>query len=338
MRISRRLAQRFTKLQASVDEAKKAYGDLSGYTEESAAKYTQALTAAETVLKNADASQTEVDQAKTDLETAISGLTAKPSPDKVDKTALQSYVDFAKKYADKEEEYTPSTWNAFKAAYDKAQEVLKDEKAAQKEVDDALEMKPSKEKLEKLKKAIKAAEKKDLSGYTDASVEAYKDVVEKAKAVLSDKEATAKDVEDMLKTLKDADKLLVEKDNPQEEDKKPSKEKLEALKEAIKAAEKKDLSGYTDASVKAYKDVLEKAKAVLEDKKATAKDVEDMLKALKDAEKLLVKKDDVKEDEDKNPDSQKGQAVQTGDQTPIMFWAFMLVASAVVIFRRRKRA
>ena len=187
----------------------------------------------------------------------------------MDKTALQSYVDFAKKYADKEEEYTPSTWNAFKAAYDKAQEVLKDEKAAQKEVDDALaklqkaavdlEMKPSKEKLEELKKAIKAAEKKDLSGYTDASVEAYKDVVEKAKAVLSDKEATAKDVEDMLKTLKDA-------------------------------------------------------------------------------EKLLVKKDDVKEDEDKNPDSQKGQAVQTGDQTPIMFWAFMLVASAVVIFRRRKRA
>ena len=43
------------------------------------------------------------------------------------------------------------------------------------------------------------------------------------------------------------------------------------MKEAIKAAEKKDLSGYTDASVKAYKDVLEKAKAVLEDKKATAK-------------------------------------------------------------------
>ncbi len=250
---------------------KKAYGDLSGYTEESAAKYTQALTAAETVLKNADASQTEVDQAKTDLETAISGLTAKPSPDKVDKTALQSYVDFAKKYADKEEEYTPSTWNAFKAAYDKAQEVLKDEKAAQKEVDDALaklqkaavdlEMKPSKEKLEELKKAIKAAEKKDLSGYTDASVEAYKDVVEKAKTMLSDKEATATEVEDMLKTLKDADKLLVEKDNPQEEDKKPSKEQLEALKEAIKAAEKKDLSGYTDASVKAYKDVLEKRKS-----------------------------------------------------------------------------
>ncbi|WP_418612398.1 alpha-N-acetylglucosaminidase TIM-barrel domain-containing protein [[Ruminococcus] torques] len=338
----------FTELQAAVDAAKKAYGDLSGYTEESAAAYTQALTAAEAVLKNADASQTEVDQAKTDLETAISGLTAKPSPDKVDKTALQSYVDFAKKYADKEEEYTPSTWNAFKAAYDKAQEVLEDDKAVQKDVDDALDklqkavadlrMKPSKEKLEELKKAIKAAESKDLSEYTDESVEAYKDVVEKAKAVLSDKEATAKDVEDMLKTLKDADKLLVEKDNPQEEDKKPSKEQLEALKEAIKAAEKKDLSGYTDASVKAYKDVLEKAKAVLEDKKATAKDVEDMLKALKDAEKLLVKKDDVKEDEDKNPDSQKGQAVQTGDQTPIMFWAFMLAASAVVIFRRRKRA
>ena len=50
-----------------------------------------------------------------------------------------------------------------------------------------LEMKPSKEKLEELKKAIKAAEKKDLSGYTDASVKAYKDVLEKAKAVLEDK-------------------------------------------------------------------------------------------------------------------------------------------------------
>ena len=78
------------------------------------------------IFRDADASQTEVDQAKTDLETAISGLTAKPSPDKVDKTALQSYVDFAKKYADKEEEYTPSTWNAFKAAYEKEQEDLKE--------------------------------------------------------------------------------------------------------------------------------------------------------------------------------------------------------------------
>lgn len=338
----------FTKLQAAVEEAKKAYGDLSGYTEDSASKYTEALAAAENVLKNADASQTEVDQAKTDLETAISGLTAKPNPDKVNKSDLQNYVDLVKKYADKEDQYTPSTWKGFKAAYDKAQEVLADDKAVQKDVDDALaklqkaaadlRLKPSKEKLEELKKAVKAAEKKDLSTYTEASGEAYKDVVEKAKTVLEDKEATAEDVEKMLKELKDADKLLVEKDNPQEEDKKPGKEQLEALKEVIEAAEKKDLSGYTDASVKAYKDVLEKAKAVLEDKKATAKDVEDMLKALEDAEKLLVKKDDVKEDGDKTPDSQKGQAVQTGDQTPLMFWMLILAASAAVIFKRRKRA
>ncbi len=42
----------------------------------------------------------------------------------MDKTALQSYVDFAKRNTQiKEEEYTPSTWNAFKAAYDKAQEI-----------------------------------------------------------------------------------------------------------------------------------------------------------------------------------------------------------------------
>ena len=154
----------FTKLQAAVEEAKKAYGDLSGYTEDSASKYTEALAAAENVLKNADASQTEVDQAKTDLETAISGLTAKPNPDKVNKSDLQNYVDLVKKYTDKEDQYTPSTWKGFKAAYDKAQEVLGDDKAVQKDVDDALaklqkaaadlRLKPSKEKLEELKSQI----------------------------------------------------------------------------------------------------------------------------------------------------------------------------------------
>ena len=115
-----------------------------------------------------------------------------------------------------------------------------------KEVDDALaklqkaavdlEMKPSKEKLEELKKAIKAAEKKDLSGYTDASVEAYKDVVEKAKTMLSDKETTATEVEDMLKTLKDADKLLVEKDNPQGR-------RQKAEQRAVRSIERSDQSG-----------------------------------------------------------------------------------------------
>ena len=118
---------------------------------------------------------------------------------------------------------------------------------------------------------------------------------------------------------------------------KPSKEKLEELKKAIKAAESKDLSGYTDASVEAYKDVVEKAKTMLSDKETTATEVEDMLKTLKDADKLLVEKDNPQE-EDKNSTAQNGQAAQTGDQTPIMFWIFMLAASAVVIFRRRKRA
>ncbi len=40
----------------------------------------------------------------------------------------------------------------------------------------------------------------DLSGYTDASVEAYKDVVEKAKTMLEGKEATEGEGEDMVKT------------------------------------------------------------------------------------------------------------------------------------------
>ena len=79
------------------------------------------------------------------------------------------------------------------------------------------------------------------------------------------------------------------------------------MKEAIKAAEKKDLSGYTDASVKAYKDVLEKAKAVIGRQESDGKDVEDILKALKDAEKLLVKKMTLRKMRIKNPDSQKGR-------------------------------
>ncbi len=90
--------------------------------------------------------------------------------------------------------------------------------------------------------------------------------------------------------------------------------------------------------MKAYKDVLEKAKAVLEDKKSDGKDVEDIIKSVKRCRETACEKDDVKKMRIKIRIHRKVEAVQTGDQTPIMFWAFMLVASAVVIFRRRKKS
>lgn len=59
----------------------------------------------------------------------------KPSEDEVDKDDL---YDLLEKYdGRKEDEYTSSTWKAFKEAYDKASDVYKDADASQKDVDDA---------------------------------------------------------------------------------------------------------------------------------------------------------------------------------------------------------
>ncbi|MGG3312367.1 S-layer homology domain-containing protein [Paenibacillus lautus] len=132
-----------SELQQKVDEIKDEQKDgslkESDYTPESWKKLEDALTAAEEVLKNPDATQKEVDDAKKALEEARNGLKEKEA--EVDKSELQQKVDEINgKQKDgslKESDYTPESWKKLDDALKAAEEVLKKPDATQKEVDDA---------------------------------------------------------------------------------------------------------------------------------------------------------------------------------------------------------
>ncbi|RSX58743.1 lacto-N-biosidase [Bifidobacterium samirii] len=131
-------------------EIAKADGlDEAGYTAESWVDYQTALARAREVNDDADATQDEVDEARTALADAYDGLTEKepepkpdpdpdPEPTPADKTALQTAYDEAVKLSDGSS-YTDESWAAFIAARDAAASVLGKDDATQNEVDAALQ-------------------------------------------------------------------------------------------------------------------------------------------------------------------------------------------------------
>ena len=132
----------------------KAIKDNSGkskddYTEDSWNKFDKAMTNAQNVLDDETATQDDVDAAVKALNEATAGLVKKPEPVKVDKTALDKAIkDNSGKSKD---DYTEDSWNKFDKAMTNAQEVQKNDKATQEEVDAAVKA---------LTDAAKALEKK----------------------------------------------------------------------------------------------------------------------------------------------------------------------------------
>ena len=84
----------------------------------------------------------------------------------VDKTALEKAVDDYGKL--KSSNYTSTTWKPFKKALDAAKDVLKNDKATQKEVDNALNTLNAKKKA--LKKVTKVKSIKITADYTSVAV------------------------------------------------------------------------------------------------------------------------------------------------------------------------
>ncbi|MDU4937208.1 MAG: glycoside hydrolase family 2 TIM barrel-domain containing protein [Clostridium sp.] len=103
------------------------------YTDESWAKFVEALENAKEVLDNTEATQEEVNTAKSALEKAISGLSEKEEV--VDKSELENLYNENK---DKEQgNYTDESWAAFVKALENAKEVLDNTEATQEEVNTA---------------------------------------------------------------------------------------------------------------------------------------------------------------------------------------------------------
>lgn len=111
----------------------------------------------------------------------------------------------------------------------------------------------------------------NMNSYTNESAAAFAEYLVNAKKLLVNP-VTDTEVTMMLNTLENAEDILVKK--PTESAK---------LDGAVTDAEKLDLTGYTEDSVKIFKNALGEAKAVLADKNATQEQVDAVLKKLNDA-------------------------------------------------------
>lgn len=169
--------------------------DATKYTSDSFATFKTALDAAKVVLDNDNATQDEVDSARTALETAIAGLV-----EKADKAALQGLYDANK---DKDAtKYTAESYAAFETALDDAKAVLANDNATQDEVNDAktaletaiagLVEKADKTELADLYDKYCST---DATKYTAESFEVLRNALANALGVLADETATQKQVD-----------------------------------------------------------------------------------------------------------------------------------------------
>ncbi|MBM6920958.1 FIVAR domain-containing protein [Phocea massiliensis] len=256
------------------------------YTPETWTAFKAALEKAAEVLAAEDANQDEVDTAKTALEAAVAALEKA-----AEKTELSEVYNEYKDFV--EDEYTSDTWAAFKAALDKAAELLEDENATQAEVDAAkAELERTAEALAErgnnanLNALITYAEaQKENAEYEDvvsAVKEAFETALADAKEVAGNIDATQAEINAAYDELLAKTWMLSFVGSP------------EKLKELYDFAEALDLECYTEKTVEALRAAMEAAKPVLDNENALQAEIDEAyngLKAAIDGLKLKVDKD-----------------------------------------------
>ena len=190
-----------SELKVLVDVAKGLNEEV--YTPETWAPFAEALKAAEAVLADENALQSDIVDAKNALQTAMNALKKIP----VDKSELEKLVNRVDGKYDLSK-YTKETADIFKAALDAAKAVLADENATQAQVQAAhdnlrnaefgLRLIPNKDALEDL---INKVENMDLSKYSDDVQKEIRSALDNAKAVMADENATQDDVDGAVKLL-----------------------------------------------------------------------------------------------------------------------------------------
>ncbi len=181
------------------------------YTADSWTAFAAALTAAQGVNDQADASQENVDAALTALNDAAAALVKV-----TDKTALNAAIEQVG--ALQEKDYTAASWKVLTTALSTAKTVADKADATQEEVDAALS--PLYDAMGALVKladktsltaAIDAASTLNEKGYTAESWSAVSSALEKAKSLNEQEDAAQKDVDAAAQALNDAVNALVEK-------------------------------------------------------------------------------------------------------------------------------
>lgn len=337
-----------SKLQAALDKALK---DSENYTARTWRVYSNAVSAIETAMENADnTSVADVEKLLADLEAAKSALVYNPSAMEECMLAVQAENDFIN--AIDKSIYTEESWNNFVAAKEAVEQLIEKNKTTPvhpSEFKDALKaLKDAKEGLtfvpvapvskEVLSGLIKTAEGLDAQLYTKDSYQALTEALNAAKAEFDRTDSTEESVKAAVDKLDAAIKALVTRANGEE------------VKAYINGIELKDASKYTEESYKVYKDAYQKLCGVLDRLDNVSQ--EEYLKlrnAFETAEANLVEKDAAKPEQpkpdkpqqDQKPDSDDKHEVHTGDTTesslPMAWLLASVVAVGGILISKKKR-
>ena len=265
------------------------------YTEATWTPFANALADAQRLLDDADATQTEVDQAKAALETAYNGLekTEIPPVETPDKSELEALVNKVKDTDTSA--YTEETATRFKNALAGAQTILDKEDATQEEIYAAWnELKEAFDGLAKpvvdksaLEAYVAQVKDTDVDAYTDETAAAFSSALKAAQSVLDKDDATQDEVAGALAKLKTAFEALEEKGEPE-----PPAVNFDDLNAAIDATGILNEDDYTAESWSNFQAALDAAKDVAANKDATQEQVDEALANLETAQEALDPKSD----------------------------------------------
>lgn len=212
-------------LLAAINTANEKLAQTDAYTPASLEALQNAVDEAQTVYNKADATQTEVDNAKANVEAKIAAL-----KEKADKSALRLAVTAAEGEAALTDKYTEESIAALQTAINEANAVLADDNATQAEVDAQVEaVNAAKAALvekkapvvkEELEKAV--ADATEVVGatdkYTEASLAALQSAIDAANEVLQNSDATQDEIDAAVQAVKEARAALKAKDDDKKDD------------------------------------------------------------------------------------------------------------------------
>ncbi|WP_455684126.1 glycoside hydrolase domain-containing protein, partial [Thomasclavelia sp.] len=190
-----------SQLQALYDEVKEYLE--TDYTADSWKEFKSAMDVAKDILDKADATQVEIDNAKTALENAKDNLVEKTETPDTNKAALSIAIDMAEAVTQEQlDKVVPVVANEFKAALQNAQNVFDNVKATQEEVNNAFDRLAKVMQMLEFYKGDKAALQKMMdqiaslsaSDYTDSTWNALQAVLPNVNEVLGNVNAMQEEV------------------------------------------------------------------------------------------------------------------------------------------------
>lgn len=195
-------------LGAAIEGAKAILADasaLADYTPESVEAVRSALAEAEAVYADTEATQTAINQAATNLMTAVNNLLVTETDNRLD-----ILIQKAEELLQKEDQYTNDSVQALKDALEAAKEVAAKKDATEQEMNDAYNA-----LAEAMASLVRVANKAELENalnkaneiltnagkYTDSSLEGLQEAKDAAQGVYDNDNASQEEIEEALKAL-----------------------------------------------------------------------------------------------------------------------------------------